>query len=117
MLALKFSGLNSSFKGLKFVWWWGTAPIKEMVKKDRFWNEWTETLDSVGNEYILYILGYLNGCIGDKTRAGITSTFGVPGENDYGRRVEEFCAERGLCVGNTYFKHRILQKYTRVARG
>ena len=29
----------------------------------------------------------------------------------------EFWAEIGLCVGNTYFKHRILHKYTRVARG
>ena len=29
----------------------------------------------------------------------------------------EFCAERGQCVGNTYFKQRSLHKYTRVARG
>ena len=29
----------------------------------------------------------------------------------------EFCAERGLCVGNTYFEHKNLHKYTRVARG
>ena len=29
----------------------------------------------------------------------------------------EFCAERGLYVGNTYFKHKSLHKYTRVARG
>ena len=29
--------------------------------------------------------------------------------------VEE-CAERGLCVGNTYFKHRSMHKYTRVVR-
>ena len=28
----------------------------------------------------------------------------------------EFYAERGLCVDNTYFKHRILHKYTRVAK-
>ena len=28
----------------------------------------------------------------------------------------EFCAERGLCFGSTYFKHRSLHKYTRVAR-
>ena len=28
-----------------------------------------------------------------------------------------FCIERGLCLGNTYFKHRSLYKYTRVARG
>ena len=28
-----------------------------------------------------------------------------------------FCPEMGLCVGNTYFKHRSLHKYTRVVRG
>ena len=31
--------------------------------------------------------------------------------------VAEFCTERGLCMSNTYFKHRNLHKYTRVARG
>ena len=50
-------------------------------------------------------------------RADITGAFGVPEENDNGRRGVEFCAERGLCVGNTYFKQRSLHKYTRVARG
>ena len=44
--------------------------------------------------------GDLNGWIGDRTRAGITGAFGVPGENDNGRRVVEFCAEKGLCVCN-----------------
>ena len=29
----------------------------------------------------------------------------------------EFYEKRGLCVGNTYFKHRGLHKYTRKARG
>ena len=64
------------------------------------------TLDSVGNGYRLCILGDLNGWIVGRTRAGIIGAFGVPGENDNGRREVEFCAERGLCVGNTYFKHR-----------
>ena len=36
---------------------------------------------------------------------------GVSGENDNGRRVMEFYAERGLCIGNMY------SKYTGVARG
>ena len=48
---------------------------------------------------------------------GITSTFGVSGKNDNGSRLVEFCAERGLCVGNTYFEHMSLNKYTKVARG
>ena len=60
-------------------------------------------------------MGDLNGWIEDRTRAGITGGFRVTGENV--RRVVEFCVERGLCVGNTYFKHRSLHKYTRVARG
>ena len=55
--------------------------------------------------------------IGDRIRAGITGLFGVPRENDNGRRVLTSCEERGLCVGNTYFKHSSLHKYTRVARG
>ena len=63
------------------------------------------------------ILGDINIWIGDKTRDGITSAFRDPGENDNGRKVVEFCKERGLCVGNTYFKNRSLYKYTRVARG
>ena len=69
------------------------------------------TLDRVGNGHRLYILGELNGWIGDRTRAGITGAFGVPGEIDNGSRLVEFCAERGLC--NAYFKHRSLHKYTR----
>ena len=49
------------------------------------------------------MLGDLNGWIGDRMRASITGAFGVPGENKNGRRVVEFCAERGLCVGDIHF--------------
>ena len=50
-------------------------------------------------------------------RANITGAFGAPGENDNGRRVVVFCAERVLYVGNTYFEHQSLHMYTRVTRG
>ena len=66
-------------------------------------------LDSVGNGYRLCIFGDLNGWI-DETRSGITSAFGVSEENDNSRREVEFCAERELCVDNTYVKHRNLHK-------
>ena len=46
----------------------------------------------------------------------ITGAFGVPGENDNGRRVLEFCSEWGLCMGNTFFNPKSLHKYTRLAR-
>ena len=47
----------------------------------------------------------------------VTSGFGFPEENDNGRRVIGFCAEMGLFASNSYFEHRNLHKYTRVARG
>ena len=74
-------------------------------------------MDRVVNGCRLYILGNLNGWLGDRVRAGITFTLGVSRENDNGRRVVEFCSERELCVGNTYFEHKSLHKYTKVSRG
>ena len=65
----------------------------------------------------MYILGHLNRWIGDRKKAAIIGGFGVPGEDDNGRRMVELCAEKGLCVGNTYFQHRSMHKYTRVAKG
>ena len=55
-------------------------------------------LDRAGNGYRLCILGDLNGWIRDVTRTGITSGFGVPGENDNARRGVEFFAEKDLCL-------------------
>ena len=56
-------------------------------------------MDSVGNGYRLCILEGLNGWIGDRTRDGIIGAFGVPGENDNGTRVVEFCAGKGNVCG------------------
>ena len=39
-------------------------------------------------------MGYLNEWIGDRVKAGLTGAFEVPGKNDDGSRVAEFCAER-----------------------
>ena len=89
-------------------------PVKVRVKKE---NDMDRILDRVGNGYRLYILKELIRWIGDRMRAGITGAFGVTGENDNDRKVVEFYAEKGPCVGNTYFKHRSLHKYTRVAGG
>ena len=49
-------------------------------------------------------------------RTRTTGAYGVPGENDNGRKVV-FCAERMLYMGNKYFERRSLHKYTKLARG
>ena len=61
------------------------------------------------------ILGELNGWIGDRTKAGLTGAFGVPGENDNGRRKVEFCTERGLCREHILSTEVCIS--TRMARG
>ena len=71
-------------------------------ERDRFWNDIDRTLDSLGNGYRLCILGDLNGWIGVRVKASITGAFGVPGENDTGRRVVKFCTERELYMGNIF---------------
>ena len=73
-------------------------------------NDLDKILNAVGNGYRLYVLGDMDGWIEDRLRGGITSTFRVPGENDKGRRVKEFYAEKGFVRGNTYFEHRSLPK-------
>ena len=50
-------------------------------------------------------------------RGVITGAFGIQRENDNGRRVVDFCAERGLCADHTYLKHKSLTKYIRVVKG
>ena len=67
-------------------------------ERERFWNDLDGTMDRVENGYRLCVLEDLNGWIGDRMGASITSAFRVPGENKNGRRVVEFCAERGDCV-------------------
>ena len=95
--------------------WYGPNEV-DGEEMDRFCSDIDRSLDRVKNEYRLFILGNLNGWIEDRTRDGVTGAFGVPGENDNGGRVEEFYAERGLCVGSTYIKHMSLHKYTRAAK-
>ena len=52
---------------------------------------------------IYCVLGDLDRWVGGKVRVGINIVFGVPGENDNGRRVE-------LCVGKPYFECKSLHK-------
>ena len=65
-------------------------------ERDKVLSNMDRVLEGIGNGYRLCILGDLNGWIGDRVRAVITGAFGVPGENKNGRRLVEFCAERGL---------------------
>ena len=82
-----------------------------------FWSDLNGVLDRVSGGFRVIVLGDLNGWIGDRKRDGIIGGFGVEGENENGRRVIDFCVERGMCVCNTFFDHKSVHKYTRVGTG
>ena len=53
-------------------------------------------MDRVGYRFRLWELGNMKRWTGNRVRGGIISGCGVRRENDNGRRVVEFCSERGL---------------------
>ena len=58
----------------------------DIERGERLWNDLDRVVDRVGNGYRLCALD-LNEWVGDRLRVGITGGFGVPAENDNGRRV------------------------------
>ena len=58
MLALESCRLSLSSQGLKY----GYGPNEGIGEEsERFWNNLDRTVDRVGNEYRLCVLGHLNG--------------------------------------------------------
>ena len=68
----------------------------------KFWNDMKETLERVSGGFRIIVLCDLNGWVGDRKRDGITGGYGVEGEIENGKKVIDFCAEKGMCISNKY---------------
>jgi len=95
---------------------YGPVNDRSDEEKVRFWNDLGRAMNEIGNGYRVIVMGDLNGWVGDRVVKGIVGPFGVPGLNDSGERVMDFCAERELCIANTFFKHKDIHKFTFVGR-
>jgi hypothetical protein len=93
---------------------YGPSENSEEEEYMTFWNELNDVLDTVSLGFRMIVLGDLNGWIGDRKRDGVTGDFGVEGENENGKKVIDFCVDKGMCVCNTFFSHKNVHKYTRV---
>ena len=60
--------------------------------------------------------GFLNGWVGDRVKEEIFGVFKAQVENENGKKVVDFRAERRLCTANMYFKGNNIDKYTMVDR-
>ena len=102
-----------------FVSAYGPGSEKTKEEREGFWNELTECVDSLGKSSCVVVLGDLNARVGDEEIEGVVGKFGVPERNGSGESLLNMCVENDLVVGNSFFKKRMINKYTwaRVERG
>ena len=76
------------------------------------WSEYKELL------YVI-VLGDLNARVGDGEVEGVVGKNGVLRENESGERLLDMCVEQELVIGNSFFKRKVINRYTwiRVANG
>ena len=53
-----------------------------------------------------------NAKVGSQEIPGITSKFGLRGQNEAGQRLIEFCQENALVIANTHFQQHKRRLYT-----
>ncbi len=89
------------------------GPGKEIKeeKREEFWVDLNECLESFGVNVNIILLGDLNARVGDEHVVGITGKYGVPDRNWNGEKVLEMCMERELTIMNTMFKKKRIHKY------
>ena len=88
-------------------------------ERDEFWNELTRCVDGLSTRNYVVVLGDLNARVGDGEGEGVVGKYGVTGENESGKRLLDMCVEQELVIGNSFFKKKVINKYTwiRVANG
>ena len=88
----------------------GSESSKEVVEE--FWNDLSECVESLKRKNNVVVLGDLNARVGDEVMEGICGKYGVVGRNESGEVLLNMCSEHELAVGNTFFKKRLINKYT-----
>ncbi len=88
----------------------------ENLKKGRenmreFWDEVNDCL-GMFEEGRIIVFGNMKGRVGSRELAGVVGKWGVDGANENGEHLVEVCAERGLFLANTFFKHKMIHQYT-----
>ncbi len=81
--------------------------------KDEFWENVEVCLDMFkGNERVI-LIGDMNGKVGDVPVQGVVGQWGVPATTDgNGSSLVDLCAGKGLLIANTFFKHKMIYRYT-----
>ena len=104
---------------LVFVSVYGPGSERSEEERVQFWESLNECVSKFGDNVRVVVLGDLNARVGAEPVEDVIGKFGVPGRNESGEELVGMCLERGLVIGNTWFKKKDINKYTwvRVERG
>ena len=87
---------------------------RSMSQKEKFYEEMVRGCEVENASKVLICLGDFNGHIGKEVEGfeGVHGGFGIGKRNLDGRLLLEFCVEKDLCVGNSWFKKKDSRKVT-----
>ena len=93
------------------------APTEETEEKEKgnFYDQCQDVFDEIPKHDMVLLLGDMNEQV-DSNRQELEHVIGPHGRvqqtNDNGARLLIFCNSNGICIGNTYFKHKLIHKKT-----
>ena len=76
-----------------FVSAYGPGCERSEEERDEFSNELTRCVDGLSTRNYVLVLGNLNARVGDGELEGVVGKYGVPGENEIGKRPLDMCVE------------------------
>ncbi len=86
--------------------------MKGKLKLEKFWEDLDQFLKKFENARRVFLLGDMNVRIGRAEIGGVVGKYGVDEVNENGQCLLDICAERGLFLSNTFFKHKMIHRYT-----
>ena len=87
---------------------------RSMIEKENFYEEMARGCEMENENEVLICLKDFNQHIDEKVNGfeGVHGGFGIGKRNLEGRLLLEFCVEKGMCVGNSWFKKKDNRKVT-----
>ncbi len=91
------------------------APTEDKMDrvKEEFWLYVEACLDNFSKKERVFLIGDMNGKVGDRKVDGVVGGFGVQTEVDgNGSALVDVCVGRRLMIANTFFQHKKIHRYT-----
>ena len=95
---------------------YGPGSERKKDERESFWFDLGELVGSFESDEIVCVLGDLNARVGNVKVQGVIGDYGVPGMNESGEWMVDWCMQHEMTVCNTLFKKRDVHKYTWVRK-